>query len=341
MITGSLVTIPILDIFTLTDNNSFPQNLSGIFIFREMKNFLILIFTILFTYPALSQHSIIDGKVNRGNFDLHYKTYGSNGDYIILLSGGPGSNVDYMQLFADSLYKDFRCVMLEQRGTSRSVLDKYDSSTIKMNLYVEDLEALRKHLKTDKFILLGSSWGALLSLLYASHHPDKVSKVIILGAGPLTDEYADIFSDNLRIRYQPYERELRAYWGEKRKDPAQFLKASYERDRLGMPAYFYNRQIGFEEAAKLKPTDVNYYVFPAFDQSHPGFDVRPLLKNISAKVLLIQGRQDPGGDANVIETHQLIKNSKLVFIERCGHMPELEKPVETWKYINEFLGINK
>jgi proline iminopeptidase len=54
-------------------------------------------------------------------------------------------------------------------------------------------------------------------------------------------------------------------------------------------------------------------------------------------VLLLQGRQDLAGEANIVEAHQLIKNSTLKFIEKCGHMPWLEQPELTWKIVNDFL----
>lgn len=287
---------------------------------------------------AFSQ-SYTDGKIARDDFTLHYKTFGNKGEYIILLAGGPGTSVDYMQPIADSLSKYYRCIMLEQRGTGRSTLQKYDSTTIRMDLYVDDLEALRRHIKSDSVILIDNSWGALLSLLYGSSYPGRVSKIIHLGSGPLSSDYADIFGDNLSFRYLSYEKEVRNFWRDKRKDSLLFLKASFERDKAGIAAYYYDRQLGLKEASKAKITDVNYYVYPAFFKAHPTFDIRPLLQKISANVLIIQGRQDPGGEANVIEMQQLIKQATLKFIERCGHSPEVEKPNETWPLVYKFLGV--
>lgn len=287
---------------------------------------------------AFSQ-SYTDGKIARDGFTLHYKTFGNKGNYIILLSGGPGTSVDYMQPIADSLSKFYRCIMLEQRGTGRSTMPTYDSSTIRMELYVEDIEALRKHIKADSVILIGNSWGALLSLLYGSSYPGRVSKILHLGSGLLSSGYADVFNDNLRFRHLPYDKEVRDFWREKRKDSLLFVKANFERDKAGMPAYFYDRQLGLKEAAKLKITDVNYYVFPAFFKAHPTFDIRHLLQKISAHVLIIQGRQDPAGEANVIEMQQGIKHATLKFIERCGHSPEIEQPNEVWPLVYKFLGM--
>lgn len=305
--------------------------------------FLLIPFFIVISFfqlhsTAFSQ-SYTDGKIARDDFTLHYKTFGNKGEYIILLAGGPGTSVDYMQPIADSLSKYYRCIMLEQRGTGRSTLPKYDTTTIRMDLYVDDLEALRKHIKSDRVILIGTSWGALLSLLYGSSYPGRVSKIIHLGSGPLSSDYADIFDDNLRFRYLPYEKEVRDFWRDKRKDSLLFLKASFERDKAGISAYYYNRQLGLKEATKAKITDVNYYVSPAFFKAHPNFDIRPLMQKISANVLIIQGRQDPGGEANVIEMQQLIKQATLRFIERCGHSPEVEKPNETWHLVYKFLGV--
>lgn len=300
----------------------------------------VILWTLLISVPSYSQADFSDGMVDRKYFQLHYKQFGNRGDWAVILSGGPGSLVGYMQPVADSLRQRFRCIMLEQRGTGRSVLPRYDSSTIRMDLYVEDLEALRKHLKTERLTLIGNSWGAMLALLYGAEHPDHVKKIIILGPGILSDRHARIFNDNLRIRYFPHEKEVRDYWNKKTDDPTLFVKANYERDKAGMAAYYYDRTIGQKAAENLKISDTNYYVFPAFFQAHPTFDIRPLLSAISAPVLIVQGRQEPGGDANGIETQQLIENATLKFIERCGHTPWEEKPNETWVLVNGFLGIN-
>ncbi len=87
-------------------------------------------------------------------------------------------------------------------------------------------------------------------------------------------------------------------------------------------------------------TDVNYYVSTPFGKAHPTFDLRPLLTKITAPVLLVQGRQDLAGEANIYETHLLIKNSVLKFINRCGHIPWEEKPEEVWASVFDFLKTN-
>src|SRR3982751_2640361 len=114
-----------------------------------------------------TQQNFVDGKVTRDGIDLFYNVVGqTSGDYVLVLSGGPGEDIHSMQGIADELGKKYRCIMWEQRGTGRSKLPGYDSSTINLSAYIEDIEALRKHLHTEKFIVVGNSWGMILGLAY-------------------------------------------------------------------------------------------------------------------------------------------------------------------------------
>src|SRR5215472_15383989 len=107
---------------------------------------------------AAAQQNLIDGKVTREGVDLFYKVVGpASGDYVLVLSGGPGEDIHSMQGIVDELGKKYRCIMWEQRGTRRSKLPKYDASTINLNAYMEDIEALRRELDAEKFIVVGNS----------------------------------------------------------------------------------------------------------------------------------------------------------------------------------------
>ncbi len=279
-----------------------------------------------------------DGSVRGTDVTLHYNLHGDKGEYVILLSGGPGSDVRYMQPIADALSDYYRCVMLEQRGTGRSKLDRLTTDAVKMERYVEDLELLRKHLNASKISLIGNSWGSMLGLLYSGAYPNRVNKLISVGSGVITDKYADMFDDNLRVRLLPEEKRVRDEWREKLKnDPSLFDVARYERDKLGIPAYYYDREIALKVARDLRPDDVNYRLGQEFSKAYPTFDIRPSIRKIKASTLLIQGRQDLAPESSIIETHQLIKGSVLKFIEKCGHSPWEEKPAETFQLIREFL----
>ena len=279
-----------------------------------------------------------DGKITRDGVDLFYRVVGpATGDYVLVLSGGPGEDIHSMQGIADELGKKYRCIMWEQRGTGRSRLPKYDASTINLNAYVEDIEALRRHLHAEKFIVIGNSWGMILGLTYAGTHPDAVRAVVTIGSGPITFEYLGVFSDNQLARLGACELEVRDFWKDPAHESADSDRAAFERLRAAAIAYFYDRKKALQMAAELDPKDYNFHVPPAFLSAEGKYDFRPKLKTITAPVLLLQGRQDIAGEANIIEVHSLIRNSTLAFIDKCGHMPWLEQPEQTWKIVDDFL----
>jgi proline iminopeptidase len=287
---------------------------------------------------AAAQQNPIEGKVTRDGIDLFYKIVGpAEGDYVLILSGGPGEDISSMQGIADELDKKYRCIMWEQRGTGRSKLPRYDASTINLNAYMDDIEALRKQLHAEKFVVVGNSWGMILGLAYAGTHPDAVRAVGTIGSGPITFEYLGVFSDNQYVRLGPGELEVRDFWKDPSREAADPDRASFERLRVATVAYFFDRKKALQMASELDPKNYNFHVPPAFLKAEGKYDIRPKLKTITAPVLLLQGRQDLAGEANVCEAHSLIKNSTLAFIDKCGHMPWLEQPEQTWKIVDDFL----
>src|SRR5947209_3240245 len=286
---------------------------------------------------APAQQSLVDGKIARDGADLFYTIAGASGDYVLVLSGGPGEDIRSMQGIADELGKKYRCIMWEQRGTGRSKLPKYDSSTINLNAYLEDIEALRQHLHAEKFIVIGNSWGMILGLAYAGTHPDAVRAVVTIGSGPMTAEYLGVFSDNQLARLGACELEVRDFWKDPAHESADSDRAAFERLRAAAIAYFYDRKKALQMQAELDPKDYNFHVPPAFLSAEGKYDFRPKLKTITAPALLLQGRQDIAGEANIIEVRSLIKNSTLAFIDKCGHLPWVEQPEQTWKIVDTFL----
>jgi len=206
-----------------------------------------------------------------------------------------------------------------------------------LSAYIDDIEALRAHLGTQKLIVIGNSWGMLLALAYAGSYPDAVRAVVTIGSGPITYEYLGVFSDNQSTRLSPCEIEVRDFWRDPARQAADFERASFERLRAATAAYFYDRRKALQMAMELNPADYNFRVPAAFIGAEGKYDFRPKLKNITAPVLLLQGRQDLAGEANIVEAHSLMKNSTLTFIDKCGHMPWLEQPEQTWRTVGDFL----
>jgi proline iminopeptidase len=135
-------------------------------------------------YPEIEpyQHGMLD--VGDGNH-VYWEVCGNpDGKPAVVLHGGPGSGCapGWRRYFDPSAY---RVVLLDQRGCGRSTPHAADPATdMSVNTtdhLVADLELLRGYLGIDRWLLFGGSWGAVLALVYAQRHPDRVSEIVLTG----------------------------------------------------------------------------------------------------------------------------------------------------------------
>ncbi len=278
-----------------------------------------------------------DGLVERNGFRLFYRVIGDRGPVIIVLAGGPGGDPAYLTPVVDGMKANYQCVLLEQRGTGRSTLTRYDAQTINFAEYLQDLEALRKQLNQSKLLLVGHSWGGMLALSYAGTYPRQVRGVVAIDSGPIAEEHAIAEESNVLRRLAAQERDQLVEWQKRAsREPA---RAFGEIQRLELPAYFYDpRKLGSTKTwlttgANLEVMRLGYQPqFGSLDEF-----IRSRLHSISAPVLLIHGRQDAVAEGGVSEAHRLIKGSKLVLLNECGHMPWIEQPDPMWRAVYSFL----
>ena len=111
---------------------------------------------------------------------LYYAVYGNpDGVPVILLHGGPGIGCsDKMTQFFD--LSRWNVIMFDQRGAMRSepfgcLQDNTPQHSI------QDIETLRNHLKIEKWVVFGGSWGSTLALLYGQQHNDRCLGFILRG----------------------------------------------------------------------------------------------------------------------------------------------------------------
>ena len=104
---------------------------------------------------------------------------------------------------------------------------------------MSDIEALREHLKVDKWIVFGGSWGSTLSLAYSQKYPERCLGLILRGIFTLRREELDWFYQKGADMLFPdfFDAYIAAIPAEERGD---MMKA------------YYKRLTGDEEEVKLK-----------------------------------------------------------------------------------------
>jgi pimeloyl-ACP methyl ester carboxylesterase/DNA-binding CsgD family transcriptional regulator len=78
----------------------------------------------------------------------------------------------------DAFAPDFRYVTYDARGCG---LSQRRVDDVSFEAWVQDLEAVVDALALDSFALLGISQGAAVGVAYAARHPERVSRLILLG----------------------------------------------------------------------------------------------------------------------------------------------------------------
>lgn len=130
-------------------------------------------------YPPIIPNQ--SGHMARDNgHEVYWEECGNpNGQPVVFLHGGPGAgcSAGHRRFFDPEHY---RIVLMDQRGCGRSTpLASLDNNTTQA--LIGDLEALRRALEIDQWLLFGGSWGSTLALAYAEAHPENVTGLILRG----------------------------------------------------------------------------------------------------------------------------------------------------------------
>lgn len=134
------------------------------------------------TYSIVEPHE--SGLMDTGDgHQVYWEVAGSpQGKPAVVLHGGPGSGATpwWRQFFDPARY---RVVLMDQRGCGRSRPNAgEDCAALNNNTtrhLICDLEALRKHLGIEQWLVFGASWGSTLGLAYAIEHPERISELVL------------------------------------------------------------------------------------------------------------------------------------------------------------------
>ncbi len=306
-----------------------------------MKFFLNLSF-LLFPFFVSAQQ--LDS-INNNGVKVFYEVSGQ-GEPIYVLSGGPGITPAYMNPIIAELSKKYQCVLIHQRGTGKTIVP-ITKETIQIEKYDQDIDFIKNKLGHKKIILLGHSWGGMLAMDYAAHHPNDVSKLVLIGSGGYNLDFLSYFSDNIFSKLsQEDQRMIRVYdsfngmMGKNKANSQVHTEMQYlgtEFMNTFTHGYVYDKASA--EKVTLKPEEINMDILEVIfgTLAEKGWDLKKQLETLNISTLIIQGRQDPIDYQTAEDIHAALKGSKLHFINQSGHFPWIEQREEFFKTIWEFL----
>lgn len=309
------------------------------------RQFMVFVFVLMFSCLGLSQSDASKTSTEEGYFSgadgvrLFYRKIGQGKKTVVLLHGGPGSNMNAVFPDFEPLAKNYTVLMYDQRGGGRSELIK-DPSLLTAAHHVHDLETLRKHFKLKQIIIIGESWGAGLAALYAAKYPNRVKRLLFLGPMPPTKNFYRQRFDKVNETTEFYRR-LAEY---RRVLPTADNPVALCREffAIYLKPYFFdqsamNRRRG--SSCDAPPDAVRNYILvnDATMASLKDYDFFPILAQIRKPAFVVEGEQSTTTVEGVRAWAKTLPNARLLLVPNAGHYPQVEQPDVFFPAAREFL----
>jgi len=273
---------------------------------------------------------------------------------IVYLQGGPGGYISdrNIKILAPLSEDGFDIYLYDQIGSGQSERLS-DINEYTADRHKKDLEELIKKIGSEKVILIGQSWGAILATLFIADNPEKVEKVILTGAGPIQPMHEELLNtnapDSLNLRKPTYSngeaneksKNIRinaiTFWA---KSFGKKLASDKEVDDFQT---YLNIELNkatvcdTSKALKAEGGGGFYAQVMTVQSLNEIQDTRPKLKGSKVPILLMKGQCDnqPWGSLN--EYLALFPNHQMKIIPNAGHSISVEQPELYLKTIREFL----
>jgi pimeloyl-ACP methyl ester carboxylesterase len=216
----------------------------------------------------------------------------------------------------------------------------------KVQTWVEFLDLFMQALRIPRATLVGNSLGGWIALDFARQHPEKVDRLVLADAAgwrpikmppPLAQSLNDPSIAGIREAVEMMVFERRAI-------PIDLNPASLQGTRTMLEFLFFDKKLITDQMVEqeferhLKIGD-GYAVerFLAGSLAEDQFE-NEKLAHLTLPTLIVWGRDDRLFSTDDARSYsKAIQGSKLVIIEQCGHVPQLEKSFDFNKVLLEFL----
>lgn len=269
--------------------------------------------------------------------NIHYRLIGE-GSPILVINGGPGFNCEGFEPMATDISKmGYQTILYDQRGTGQSKLNTLDSSTITMDLMVKDIEAIRKHLSIDQWMILGHSFGGIMMNYYAAKHPNRVAGMIASSSGGVDLTLLQDGGTSITSRLTETELDSLSYWRGRMREGDTSYTAKLRHATFLAPAYVVDRKFIPVVAKRLTQGNMQLNGLVWSDLRRIDFDTKKELSSFDKPVLLIQGKEDVISTELATLADSVFSNSRVVLLDRSSHYGWLDNPQEYFGEINRFL----
>ena len=236
--------------------------------------------------------------VQAGDARIYYEVYGSGPPIVLLHGGGLGSTIE-MANFIDHLKSDHQVIAISTRGHGKSEIG---NAPLSYEQKANDVMAVVNAVTEDDVMVLGFSDGTYTGYKVASMYPERVRKLVAIGAGEQVPGLRKVVLDT-KAAYALDS----AYW---KQQLALMPEPGRWQELWTQMADFYNSMT----ASKA------------------------LFNSIKCPVLLVSGELDRNAPLpTIINAYNMIPNCQLSIVPNAGHVVFLENWQAVWASVAPFL----
>jgi proline iminopeptidase len=304
------------------------------------KAFILVLLFLSFLHAKEEPENFTEGfYVQAEGAELFCQVMGK-GDPIIFIQGGPGLRIeDWYPKFSKLSEKNL-VVLFDHRGSIRST-GELNKDTMNFDVFVKDVEIIRKSLGFEKVSLIGHCWGGALALRYTMEYPEFVDKLVLISAMPASSNDLFVAATNYQTRLIPYKDEIFQI-----KESNEYLNGDrVTLDRLEeiyhtpnvhdveMAKFIAQKESATLELLTTRSKMLLLFIETEYSNSYSWYDK---LKEFNHPTLILYGDSDWIPSFAFERIHESISNSKILKIQDSGHDVMLEKPEEIMEAMQDF-----
>lgn len=247
-------------------------------------------------------------RVQAGDLQLNYETYGDGGDWLVMCHG-LGSGLQSMRPAAELLSDSFRLLIWDNRGLGDSD-DAPPGSGYGIEEHARDLANLMAALGIEAAIVHGVSWGGIVAQRFAIDYPQKVRALVVDSSSAEMNERA---AQNWITRGEMMVRD----------GPAAIRSAPGGLNE-GQPA------ASAETYAPMEALRINPQAYLETCKAIASLHEHPLndeLRSLRVPALAIVGEDDRvAGVGGTVKLSRVIPDCQLVIVKGAGHGVSAQDP---------------
>lgn len=235
------------------------------------------------------------------------RIYGDKPFNIAVIHGGPGAP-GTMAPLARELSKKYG--VIEPMQTADSIEGQ-----------LEELKFVIECKSNSPVVLIGHSWGAWLSYMFASKYPRLVKKLVLVGCGSFEEKYLTSMNSKRENRLTEEETKRVGELFKLLNDPHRNKDAFSEFGKLMTKADSFEPISLDDEGIDFHP-QIFQNCMREVNQLRKRGELLEFGKKIECPIVAIHGEYDSHSYEGVEEPlSKLIKNFKFHLLKDCGHSP--------------------